>query len=920
MNVTFRKLLAAGMIAGVAATMAVQEENRDSTIDLTPRREMLLRKAGEEIVSLRTKNSQVFKGENGKFVRRIYAGKKFYFDKDELKYKEYDFTKRGISALARLNPFRDHDEYIRIGNHAVTWFKDRPHDYKFIRDDGHYVKYTALFDTAGISIETRPMPEGVKQNIYLNDERAGTVLKWIIDTNADSIENNGEEIIFRSVDGKILFRTNNPVAWDKNGKSIVVNSTVSGDTLVYSVVLPADFEYPITVDPSTTITATNYTRLYSPRSTSYTTARDATSGTESAADLGVGQAYPIGGTDYLVYRTALMFDLTSTDPNMISIDSASLYLSGQSDKSTTDFDAFVIASNQQGSPSGDWFNDFYGWQTSGTYSPDTLSNAWNSVSYSDDWNEFVFNSTGLDSIESNWGDTLRVFLISGEDIVSSAPTDYEFVVFNGATYSPEPYLSITYTVPSINAPTDFLLTPISNDSMKVSWTGNTSNWDSLGLRNYSDDTTIAYLNKSANVDTVTGLNPYTKYVLYAHGDSSGITADSAPDSLWTAQELMAYNIYPIFTSSGHTYAQTAVYDSARTETDADSIGGGIQDLYVGQFKDASEYTILRANAQFAIPDSIFKIFYDTLYIDIYQDESITDFTIDIYSGLWNSTDVFDSRYYKFDGWQSDMSAYGGVNLIDSWNTSSAVVGINRLVFNAEGQDSIFNAIGDTLRISLLSHEDVNASAPADTEYVWILAATTSDDTFLKLIVAPPDSAPINFTVTTIDDDSILVDLTDRSHTEYGWVLRHYADDTDLNGDTLRTMPARVGGLDPNTLYSLYAYLVGGSLHGTITNPDSAYTEAAPLVNAPDTTYVSTSAIGVIIDTTGVGNPSDTEYSIMFISSTPDTAWADATAEPETLRVDLGLDDDWGWRTYDQWGPRSGTPSPVSLRDINTRSR
>ncbi len=156
-----KKLLYVGGVAALLASLALFENEGPATERLTPKQEISIRKEGEEITSLRKSNSQVFKAQNGQLNAKIYTTDKFYFDVKDSAYKESDLTVHEISDIAKLNPFRTHDKYIDAGPYTATWFDDKSHDYKFISKDGeHYVKYTALFDTSGITIETIPNNTG----------------------------------------------------------------------------------------------------------------------------------------------------------------------------------------------------------------------------------------------------------------------------------------------------------------------------------------------------------------------------------------------------------------------------------------------------------------------------------------------------------------------------------------------------------------------------------------------------------------------------------------------------------------------------------------------------------------------------------------------------------------------------------------
>jgi len=112
---------------------------------------------------------------------------------------------------------------------------------------------------------------------------------------------------------------------------------------------------------------------------------------------------------------------------------------------------------------------------------------------------------------------------------------------------------------------------------------------------------------------------------------------------------------------------------------------------------------------------------------------------------------------------------------------------------------------------------------------------------------------------------------------------------------------------PNTLYQVIVKVDGGKKDGSFSAASSArYSWAALPVYKPMTTIISSSSIKIAPDSSESGNPPDTEWAIMMISTANDTGWVDLSQNPVVLNTNtLGLDDDWGWGTPFEWNVAGG---------------
>lgn len=801
-----KRMLIAGGVLAVAAIIGLQLELEKKPELMTVSQELAVRKVGEEIRALRTPNSETFKAADGKFQTRVYTRPKYFQDAEGDTLRPLDLTVREISDLAKLNPLRTHDFYVDAGPYQASWMNDKPHDYRM--DAGNtYIKYQALFGDKGITVITEPSADGMKETIMLSDSTAPNTLRWIVETDGSLVAQADNSFLVRVKDGSTPLRVEKPKAWDTKGAPVMTVASVSGDTLSFRVTMLPGQEYPMIVDPSTTVTAPqdNSFTLYAEDAT-YATARNAATATDTGPhQFTVGQNVPTGKR---VWRSYMNFAI----PYMSSCSACSLYLRGATNQSTTDFyvDIYGARSYKSTLTTAD-FQHFDGYN-SGAFSGTMLNVPWNSSSYATwpAWDIIIFNSAGRDSVFAAKGDTLWIAMVSSRDSSLTTPSGDEYVTWYHDTYAP--YLSFTYSLPAINSPTQFFMTPIagSKDSLALSWVNNnSSNIDSLILKTYPDSQRVATLTKTASSARIGGLNPYQKYRWYIRADSAGVYGYSNVDSMWTCQTFKTENFSLINTGHSSNIA-TAVYDSARGETLADSLGTG--STLLGQSKDASNNFTNMRHYQGVVLPTMNRVQAESLFIYGFSDSSRTDFSIVARSGFWHGATADKAKYYTFSGWQTAMTPYTGTDLITPYSTAGFTTGatLNKIPFTWAGRDTTWKryAAGDTLRFMLLSSKDVSATAPTQAEYVTI----TEGSSYLRLTYAPPDSAPNGFTLTSISADSLLATWTDRSYSERGFVIVDAVTGakvagTDTTAQDVTSM--RIGGLSVNTSYAWTVKAVGG---------------------------------------------------------------------------------------------------------------
>jgi hypothetical protein len=207
----------------------------------------------------------------------------------------------------------------------------------------------------------------------------------------------------------------------------------------------ADAIFPIKVDPTSTVVATNDKGIRNLSLVSYVTARDAAAGEYVYDQPTVGQAFNVD--TWYVYRIFASFAIPDIPAGAV-LTAASLFLYGYYDASTDDFDAYIHTSTYSNPLVKEDFDLFDGHQASGAYNGTILNNAWNSSSYSATWNEITFNAAGLAAILAKENDTFKMAMISKNDYDNTAATDY----YDACQFYPstevgkEPYLSITFQI------------------------------------------------------------------------------------------------------------------------------------------------------------------------------------------------------------------------------------------------------------------------------------------------------------------------------------------------------------------------------------------------------------------------------------------------------------------------------------------
>jgi PKD repeat protein len=213
---------------------------------------------------------------------------------------------------------------------------------------------------------------------------------------------------------------------------------LNGDTYLLSGLKVSDLNamtFPVVIDPTLSVNSlSNDGYIYS-SSTTYSTARDASSGTvsSSATYLSIGQRKDTGvfPSMYYIYRGFVLFN-TSTLPSNAILDSAVLSLYKNDDYSTTDF-SLTIQNGQPTYPhnplqSTDYAKSRYS-GNGGSLNTSSYTSGRNNITLT---NLSWINTTG----------TTKLCMRSSRDINGNTPTGAEYInVYSANAIDPNPQTS-----------------------------------------------------------------------------------------------------------------------------------------------------------------------------------------------------------------------------------------------------------------------------------------------------------------------------------------------------------------------------------------------------------------------------------------------------------------------------------------------
>lgn len=852
-----------------------------------------------ERVELRTERMKVFPGATAREGRaRVYPELRHWPEvsaKGDTVWREIDLEVKPKPWLRRMVSDKPYE--ITAGPWTAELSGDRPENYR-LEAGGNWIEFEALHDTSGVRATVERTPAGLKETLVLGDEKAGTPA-WRVTASGK---------LLRGDDGAVMvagtsLRVSAPVAWDAKGAPVAVTASLEENVLRYDVEREG-VVWPVTVDPTVTVGVyAAQTGYLTNGNADYLTARNGVtaSGIAAAGVWVVGQYTNVA--DEYIER---MFATFPGAPIMAYATSCTLWVNGNWDESTTDFEINLYAARAYGPTlTVEDFPRFSGWAASGAYSATKLNETWDTSGYSADWNAIVFNAAGLDTLEACSGDTLRVALLSSRDVSATAPSGLERVSFVG-TGATAPYLSIDFYYPDVHDPGSFRATPIPGapDSLALAWTiQHTSSIDTLKIGRVvapGDTAWTILASKTATSARIGGLNPYEKYTLFVRADSLGYYGYSAPDDIWTSTELSRFvvSMGPTVMKSARP-ANAGDYATARGETDAGDIaawGNNWSGPHIGQSASAT-MRITRGSIVIPYPefaDLLHPARACTIQTQTYIDSTATDFSVRMYKHAARGLGTIEALWYQFLGWVAGTETYTGTNLMEDFSTSSlaGALGTNKWAHNATGMDVVNAEIaaGDSLKRALLSSRDIAATEPAGNEF-FILTDTNS----LIFYGALPDTAAGTVSLTGLTPTSMRVTWNDRAHSERGYIVVDASTGAAVS-DTLaaNTETVDIAGLDVNTEYAWKIKTLGGGGHGDLSAAATEYT-LANTPGMPAITFPADTLLKYVLDANG--NPAGTLFAIQ--DSISGKYIHDLDGRPDTLRTVAD------WRTAAQWGGASG---------------
>jgi len=283
-----------------------------------------------------------------------------------------------------------------------------------------------------------------------------------------------------------------------------------------------------------------------------------------------------------------------------------------------------------------------------------------------------------------------------------------------------------------------------------------------------------------------------------------------------------------------------------------------------------------------------------------SDQSTIDFTVALVPSTKKGT-LSPGWFNDFSGWQA-TGVYYPVYYNTIGSTADMTVGqYNAIDFSAAGCDSVFDNIGDSLHVALISDRDIgNITPPTGNENVAFAGSGTGGkEPYLSITYT--SIVPTGFTMVAVVADSMTFTWNDIYNDEDGYIIVSASDSNYAISDTLGAdvETITVGGLTPDSLYACKVRIIDytdgwygmSAADSEATNP-ALPTGLAVVPAHQDTVHYTFSANS---------NPVTTTYAMAIIGSDGDTLWVDFTPKPDTLRTSNGGVDSlytWGWARRD----------------------
>lgn len=588
----------------------------------------------------------------------------------------------------------------------------------------------------------------------------------------------------------------------------------------------------------------------------YDTARSDTTDTVVSNDLISGQAY-FGSPyyDYYVYRSSLEINMPSY--NVSSAES--LIINTTNDGSDTDFNLRAYT--------GTWVDSdstyrrywkFDGWHNgTSPYAGTNLLNDWSTASYSAGRVAIAFNAAGKQALYNASGDKLRLLLMSSRDVAGTTPTGGESISFNMTGGG----LKMTYAL-NDSAATDIVAMPESDTSITVTWRDRTYDEDGFYIVSVPDSAVVDSVSAGIETCTVGGLSPNTLYRFLVKV-KGGIFDDvsSAIDSTYTnAAVPPAPDLYyaggPVFRADMPLLLNAILRES-----------GALTD---STHKDYSQYNrTLTAKYPSQQPAD-----FDTLDSGL----SVMDFN--------GTTDLIDTG--------ANMIGTGSVTG-EAWICARTRGEGNSGIIMSNGAKFDFglssNVTNDKWRLQLTS----NAST-----YIYSQAGQIAANTWTHVVFTRTSAGITNFFINgvlsgTPDQSSGTPGATSTTVKIGNWgTAPNYTFDGQISG--VRIYSGVPADSTAAAAFAAERYAATAALYGGTALDDSLINAA--LFGLPRT------MMHVVIDTTGTGNPSYTEYAVQDSIS---GLYVQRAAGSSSI-FDAAED----WNTFDGWGAAYGDTVAVDV--------
>ena len=934
-------------------------------------------KAPTEIISLRTERSETFNNHDGTRTTKVYSGNKYYHDGGE--YKKIDLS-------VKTETENEFTHVVNTGHYTYRYDPaNKSKGHSFTRGE-YYVRYCPAGNWTGKISAVTPVSEGIKEAVTLTAEAEPTV-SWTVSTNAEVSFADGV-LTCRDSTGSFLFMVPRAMAFDSTGLNIPVKTSFTGDTLSYALSIPENITWPVILDPSTTITASCDGGMYRAGDGSYAESRDDSAATSvNVNSLYVGQksnhyifrsfmCFPI---PELVTATACSLYVNGKS-NFSDIE-FDIYIHGASEyKSTLTVEDYPhFDGRQTGQPhNGIVLNE--------TWNSTSYSSDWNVIVFNAAGRDSVEAAAGdtLWIVLISKEDYNNSPAIQSEEVVfesSNHATDKQYLSLTYAT-GPEPpgnfvmtaldttTIACSWTDESNNEQKFYIINWADSsvvDSTAANAVADTISslsintkyvWavvaDSSGIKGYSapdscythlpapELSDISIIPISSDTLCVSVLPPVN-----STSDSTGmeiyaVLGSGATNSGWLTGEYFYLDgglnpdstyVYKVRFRNGDgdstAWSPDITYQMNGLNTLTVYLSGDIYDDYNVNFGSGrGDSTIVRVGASesgekldgflsFNIPWYVHKGGVDSFFHKLTrtEEESYRTPTIKVYGIPVKDIDPVEGI---------DVGAQDSTSVSIGWTVSGGEgqkASPNLRHLFREWQDlSPFRDYnyGFGLRLDDNSQADSIRTVFLDYSHQSYLNGTSLTIYYTPGCGDSLDAAPSDFSLSVEGPDSLFASWTDNSSYELGFVLLNVSDSTQVAGaDTLveSTTSVGVGDLTPNTVYQWFV-----RAFSAVDDSSSAGTSARTEVRTPGVTSVtaiSDSSLKFII------NPLDnSNYTTFAVQDSITGLYVDASSEPDTLRE--GPPEDWGWKTFVQWGAALGDTisglKPDSLYVIRAKAR